>query len=1311
MIDVEPDGDMDLVSGGLGAGTALNWFENDGSESFTSHSIYAPYTGSFFYLDAGDIDDDGDADIVVCNRDADLIYLFINDGNENFTRSTVTSGVDNPNKVRIRDIDNDGDKDILFSWGTWTGSAWNGGVRWLDNNGSESFTSRVIDSSCEGCMAVDAGDLDGDGDLDVVGGMEITTMAKYTNNGASPPSFTESLAGGYLYPNDLQIEDLDGDGDKDIAVIGNASLSWLENNGTGTFAAHTIATDVASTGMYIEVKDVDGDGDKDLLTASTGDGVSWWRNNGNMTFVEKPLAPPLSNSTRCASVGDVDGDGDQDFVTMWGSTSSLGWFELRNDVSDPTILSLSPADNATSVSPSANLILNFFEPITVQSGNIVIRKISDNSVFETIDVTSAKVTGSGTAHITINPAGTLEQGVGYYVEIDSTAFDDEVSLSYAGISGNTTWNFTTSDTTPPVLQSLSPLDNSSYAPVANNLTLTFNENVAKGSGTIYLKKTSDNSTVESYSVSSSARISVSGTTFIIDPTANLAENTGYYVTVCSGCIKDVSNNSYTGFTGTTDWNFTSGDTSLPTISSLSPTDGASAISYSANLVINFSESVDAEAGANNDIVIKKTSDNSVVETIDAQDSKITGSGTSTITVNPDVVLTELTGYYVQIGADAFDDFSSNSFAGIGDTTTWNFTTEDTTAPSGGSVSYSNGFSNATSVSVTVSDGSDGGSGLDTSSRIIQRRSATLTGGVCGSFGSFSSISLTGSYPSFTDTTITSGHCYQYRYQISDNATNQATYTSGNVLKVDTDGPQVSAGTDKKKKTIFTQNATVSDSLSGIASYQWSKQDGPGTITFGAASEEDTSVSASGEGTYTIRLTVEDNAGNSAYDDFTLIWDGTAPTINNISSNPSDHSVNISWTTDKDASSQIEYGLTSAYGNTTTESDISPRLKNHALVLNNLSSCARYYYRVKSEDEAGNQGVSTRYAFTTTGCEASTISGGNETRAESETGGSVSIDTSTGTASLSLPNNFYNESASIQLNKLNPQSAPNAPENQDLVGDNFFDLLAVTGSGNVVSSFDRPITFTVHYDTETEADYSESSLDVYKYANGSWNKKNCVLDTDANTLTCSLFSFSTYGVFGQPISEEESEENSDQTPVVAVGPRKTISLSKNESVSLKSKKVIFRGKNDSLNPGDTVKIFKNGKFIGSKRINKNKKWRFQKKQIKNTTSNYFFVYLRKKTKEELSRTSEYQILIDGDSPKITNLSKSIKTERGGFITWTASDNDGIKYHQVQFQGRKYNLNESRFQIPPQARRGISRIIIKSFDRAENCVTRKIMAKIK
>jgi hypothetical protein len=87
------------------------------------------------------------------------------------------------------------------------------------------------------------------------------------------------------------------------------------------------------------------------------------------------------------------------------------------------------------------------------------------------------------------------------------------------------------------------------------------------------------------------------------------------------------------------------------------------------LVITFDEAVDAVTG---NITLYK-SDDSTVEAIDVTSGQVTGTETTTITIDPTADLAEQTSYYVQIAAAAFDDASSNTYAGITDKTTWNFT--------------------------------------------------------------------------------------------------------------------------------------------------------------------------------------------------------------------------------------------------------------------------------------------------------------------------------------------------------------------------------------------------------------------------------------------------------------------------------------------------------------------------------------------------------------------------------------------------------------------------------------------------------------
>jgi endonuclease I len=112
------------------------------------------------------------------------------------------------------------------------------------------------------------------------------------------------------------------------------------------------------------------------------------------------------------------------------------------DVTPPTYTTLVPTDNATNVTPTAPLQINFSENIVKGTGNILIRASSNDAIIQTIDVTSASVTVAG-VNATINIAA-LANSTGYYIEIPAGAFADLSANAFAGISGNSTWNFTTS---------------------------------------------------------------------------------------------------------------------------------------------------------------------------------------------------------------------------------------------------------------------------------------------------------------------------------------------------------------------------------------------------------------------------------------------------------------------------------------------------------------------------------------------------------------------------------------------------------------------------------------------------------------------------------------------------------------------------------------------------------------------------------------------------------------------------------------------------------------------------------------------------
>lgn len=110
------------------------------------------------------------------------------------------------------------------------------------------------------------------------------------------------------------------------------------------------------------------------------------------------------------------------------------------DVTPPAIVSLTPANGASNVPINVQASLLFNEDVQKGTGNIRIRRVADNSIYQTINITTAAVTvSSAIVNITLNQ---LEINTSYYIEIDNGAITDLDGNPF-GISGNSIWAFTT----------------------------------------------------------------------------------------------------------------------------------------------------------------------------------------------------------------------------------------------------------------------------------------------------------------------------------------------------------------------------------------------------------------------------------------------------------------------------------------------------------------------------------------------------------------------------------------------------------------------------------------------------------------------------------------------------------------------------------------------------------------------------------------------------------------------------------------------------------------------------------------------------
>lgn len=139
----------------------------------------------------------------------------------------------------------------------------------------------------------------------------------------------------------------------------------------------------------------------------------------------------------------------------------------------------------------------------------------------------------------LNPVTNLNANTSNYFNVDSVNITRLSSTSF----------FTTTDITPPIITAVSPAEGANGVPVADNIVLTFSEEIKPSTGSIVIHSDSANGTVvESYNAATSTNLSISGNTLTINPTSNLGGSTHYYVTLDSGSVNDLSNNHFSGST-------------------------------------------------------------------------------------------------------------------------------------------------------------------------------------------------------------------------------------------------------------------------------------------------------------------------------------------------------------------------------------------------------------------------------------------------------------------------------------------------------------------------------------------------------------------------------------------------------------------------------------------------------------------------------------------------------------------------------------------------------------------------------------------
>ena len=334
--DFDVDGDEDLAVGSFGSGV-VRWHANSGiGSSFGAGQSIDAAAPASEYLGAVDLDRDGDLDLLASSKGDERLVWHENRLRQSLAWSEhlIDGAIADPDEAIALDVDGDGDLDVL------AGTATSSGPLTLYRNAGLVFSAENLDTGAESRGLV-AADFDADGDLDLAVANQTTGTDRidwYQNTNGVGSAWTRLSIrqGTNMSPASLDAADVDGDGDLDLVACSSGAndVTWHANDGTPGGPGDWWMTEVASVSLggavvncqRVRALDFDADGDVDIAAWGSSPGSTWFYENSagdGSAWMARQTTPGGGIE---AAVSDLDRDGRLDLLGLRAGPAHVRWF-------------------------------------------------------------------------------------------------------------------------------------------------------------------------------------------------------------------------------------------------------------------------------------------------------------------------------------------------------------------------------------------------------------------------------------------------------------------------------------------------------------------------------------------------------------------------------------------------------------------------------------------------------------------------------------------------------------------------------------------------------------------------------------------------------------------------------------------------------------------------------------------------------------------------------------------------------------------------------------------------------------------------